>query len=175
MSVSTTATDPVDTLYDILNNAGATTGGYGVSYGYVYGGGTTWTNTAPEVYRRWETDQQDREHNNDPALYLWSPETSDRPALGAEYDDIDEFQFVDVSIWVLDDDDTAPSDVVDYANDVIGLVEEYGTDNKGRTEWNTIRPTGDNDLRAENVVRKTDHFVITVSVDLRRVASTGVV
>lgn len=173
MSVTTSSTDPVQTVYDILNGASEFSGGYGLAYGYLYGGKDTWTNTAPEVYKRWNWGQQDREMNNDPAIYIWSPESSNRPAFSADYDTINQNQVVEASVWMPDGDSNAETKVSEYAVDVINLLEEYGTDNKGRTKWNWIRPTADNDFRAENITRKTDHFVINVIAELRRLSSTG--
>lgn len=168
VSVRTDATDPVQAIIDILSGASTTSGGYGLAYGYLYGGAETWTNAAPEVHQ-WESKSQEyREQNPDPALYVWSPSESDRPAFAGEYDLIDERQFVGVSVWT-----TSEQDVVDYAGDVVDLLEEYGTDNEVRTAWVTIRPSSENDLRAEKVSRRTDHYQTVVNVDLRGLRSTG--
>jgi len=169
MSVSTQSQDPVDAVYTLLNDAAATTGGYGLSYGYIYGGGETWTNDAPEVYKRQNVSPKGRRNNPKDALYVWSPVESTRDTLGAEYEETPETQTVEIACWTLDNDRT-----FELAGDVEALLEEYGRDNEGRTSWTQIRPTGDNDQRAEKIVRKSDHYVGTVTVELEALRSTGV-
>lgn len=150
MSVSSTSTDPVDAIYDLLN-------------GY-----TGWTNATPEVRYQWKWSPDQRENSRDPAIYVWSPTEGSYDAFDAEYSHLDEGQTIEANIWTLDDSETST-----YSEDVVDFLSEYGNDNESQTEFHRIRPQNNNDMRQENIARKTDHFIASVQINLRNFRNTG--
>lgn len=150
MSVSSSSSDPVQAIFDLLD------------------GFTGWTEPAPEVRKQWNWSPDQRENTKDPALYVWSPVEGSLEAFDAEYSHIDDTQTVEINIWTLD-----PDTVDSYANDVIQFLSEYGNDNESNTVFHRIRPNSVNDLRQEKIARKTDHYVITVTTELRFFRETG--
>jgi len=143
MSVSSTSTDAVQVVVDILD-------------GY-----TGWTLSAPEVYEWAEVSQQEREHNPDPALYVWAPADATLDQFGAEYNHIDETRIVEVQVWDLDRDD-----VETYHQDVIDFFATYANDNEQNTPFHHIRPTSATDSRSEHTRQRTDHYIMSVQCDL---------
>lgn len=151
---STTATDPVKAVTEILSGAD----GYGL-----------WTPTqAPQVKRLNDYSQKQRERENDPTLYVWSPVEGTLDAFDAKFTRMDESNTVEVSAWTLDRADTAQ-----YSSDVIQIASEYATDNEANTAFHQIRPTNENDLRSEHIRRKTDHFVTNVTIEVTGLRPSG--
>lgn len=149
MSVSSTETEAVELLVDLLDNAPA----------------GTWTNAAPEVHAVWEVSQRGRQNNPDPALYVWSPVEGPVDALsGFDYDRLDEQATVEIQVWTLDSVETSQ-----YASDIVNyLAGDYANDNEANTPYHRIRPADVSDERAATQTRPSEHFVTTVTVEGRR-------
>jgi len=143
MSVSTTATDPVEAVKDIL-------GGY-----------TGWSITAPEVYHQNEVSQADKQNKPDPAIYVWSPTEADFSQFSADNDDLLEDPIIEASIWGLNE-----SDVFTYYRETISLLQEYADDNYTNTEFHHIRPSSGTDNRNEKIAERTDHYIMNVQADV---------
>lgn len=156
---SSSASDPVDTVIDILDGAGA----------------SVWTNAAPSTVEAWEeTTQRGRESESDPALYIWSPIEGTFDEFGAEYSRRDTTETVEIQCWVLGTSESdGRSKASEYAGDVVSILDEYARDNHDRTTWHQIKPVNDSDERAAKTARQTDHYIITVTAELNRLDSTG--
>lgn len=154
MSLATSdSDDPVVTVVELLDGTSA----------------ADWPGTKPtHIEKQWESDQRTKGNRSGPAAYVWSPADGTRDQLGAEYDTVVQTETVGIDVWTLDDE---RSDGV--AGDVVAILEEYATDNRENTEWVTIRPTQIDDRRAETIARRTDHHVVSVSVELMRDDATG--
>jgi len=152
MSVSSSATEAVETIVDLLD--GAPSG--------------AWTNTTPDRVAKYQTHAEKARMNYpNPALYIWSPVDASLDAFDAEYSRIDETRTVEIQVWTLDDTETAQ-----YHQDVIDFLAQYGNDNTDNTTFHRIRPTAADDLRSEHIVRQTDHYIATVTVELRNFRDT---
>lgn len=145
MSATSSATDSVETVYDLLDGAQS----------------SVWTNADPEVHHMWDVSARGRENNNDPSLYVWSPVEGDLSRFSADGDHLIDNQVVEISVWTLDSINTT-----EYAEDVIDLLGDYIEDNEDKITFRNIAPTSVNDLRAEHVTRNTDHYIIAIQVDV---------
>lgn len=152
MSATSASTDPVQAVADLLSGAAS----------------SVWTNADPQVKLLWDYSQQQREGENDPTLYVWSPVEGTLEPFDAKFSRMDETQTVEISVWTFDKADTAQ-----YSSDVIQFLSEYGTDNEANTEFHQLRPVSENDLRSEHIRRKTDHFVTNVTVEVTQLRDSG--
>lgn len=149
MSVSTSSRDPVQAVVDILD-------------GY-----TTWTNTAPAVFRQQDVSQKARENRSDPTIYVWSPVDGTLDQFDAEYSTYDETQVVECSIWVLDTaGEDSSTEVLQYRDDTIDILGDYANDNGQNIAFHHIRPTSTTDSRQEHITRRTDHLIMSVQADI---------
>ena len=143
MSVTSNSTDAVDTIFDLLD-------------GY-----TGWSLTDPEVYKQWNVSQQERENNPDPAIYIWSPVDADLSQGDAEASYYSEFRTVEASVWTLDNDSSET-----YHQEIIDFLRQYSNDNESNTTFHKIRPQSATDSRSEKITRMTDHYILSVQVEL---------
>lgn len=149
MSVSSSSNDPTQVVVDILS------------------GFTGWTNATPEVHRMNEKTQTYRESNPDPALYVWSPTGGDIRRFSADGDQMRQIQRVEVDVWTLDSSDT-----FDYFEDVIDLFDDYLNDQEQNTVFHRVEPTNSEDFRPQKRADKTDHYIMTVEIQTRRLRDT---
>ena len=155
MSVSSTEDDPVDAVIEVLE-------------------GYSWTNTTPEVWRQSEQDQQYRENNPDPAIYVWSPVDADLSALGAKREKTDESWTVECSIWILSDASTDAYNICkQYQSDLVDILEDYVTDNYENLNFYNVRPQSVTDSRQESIASRTDHLVMGVQAELNNLRDSG--
>jgi len=144
MSVTSTSTDSVQTIVDLLD-------------GY-----TGWSLNDPEVYLHQEVSQQEKENNPDPAIYVWSPVDADlsQGAAGAEY--YTEFRTVEAQIWTLNSQNNTATET--YHQEAIDFLREYSNDNESNTTFHKIQPDSATDSRSEHIRRMTDHYIMSVQV-----------
>lgn len=154
MSVSSTSTDPVDTIIDILDGTAQ----------------SNWPNgTKPStIEKQWEHTFQWKKNQANPAAYVWSPERGSQDQFGPDHETKIRGETIDVDVWALDD-----SNVDSISGDVISILEDYWMDSQENTQWDRIRPESPDDRRAEKLARMTDHYVVSVRVALEREASMG--
>lgn len=145
MSVSSSSNDAVQAVIDVLD-------------GY-----TGWTLTAPEVYSQEEVSQQDKQANPDPAIYVWSPTDADLRQFSGDSDSLIDRRTVEASIWVLD----SSSDCHTYHDDVVEFLQDYAGDNYTNLNFHHIRPNSVTDSRSEKVARMTDHYIMSVQVEIQ--------
>lgn len=156
MSVPTsTSADPVETVVDLLSDDDA-----------------TWANgTEPSIVETyWTSDAAMKINRADDAIYVRSPEIGDWTFLSAEQEDKDERQTVAAEVW-----STEQSRHDDMVGDAIAILEDFvdSTTANANTEWRKITPQSENDMRQDHVVRRTDHYVTQIIIELRREASIG--
>lgn len=145
MSVSSTSTDAVQTIIDILD-------------GY-----TGWTLTTPDVYHQHDVSQSDKQNKPDPAIYVWSPVDADLSQFSGDNDSLIDVRTVEASIWVLE----SSSDAHTYHDDVVQFLQEYAGDNYSNLEFHHVRPQAVTDSRSEKVTSMTDHYILSVQVEVR--------
>ena len=155
---TTDSTDPVQAIVDILDLA--------ETY-------DLWTSVSgtpvPDINYVWNVRQKSRENNKDPQVYVWSPIEVTFDSFDAKFSRMDETQTVEASVWTLD-----PTLTAEYASDIIQFLSEYATDNSENTNYHQIRPTNENDLRAEKAPQKTDHFITNIQVELTGLRDSGI-
>jgi hypothetical protein len=144
MSVSTSTPDAVQAVIDVLD-------------GY-----TGWTNTSPDVYHQHDVSQQDKQSKPDPAIYVWSPTDGDLSQFSGDNDSLVDIRTVECSIWTLDATDTH-----EYHEDTIDFLQSYAGDNYSNLDFHHIRPNSVTDSRSENVARMTDHYIMSIQVELQ--------
>ena len=153
MSATSTSTDPVQSVVDILD-------GYSSAQ---------WPNDKPTyIEKQWESSFRDKSKRNDPAAYVYSPDRADTRAFGRDANTRIQGEVIAVDVWALDSDEAAT-----VAGDVQSILEDYWEDGKANTTWNRIRPEDPDDRRAEALARRADHFIISVRVQLEAERSMG--
>lgn len=159
MSATSNSTDPVQATVDLLEGAAS----------------SVWTHADPDVFNRWETTQQHREQYAQPAIYVWSPIEGTFDRLSADNAYLDETQTIECSVWVLNDaSENSAKKCADYGDDLIQFLSSYGNDNEAKTSFHGVNPTNVNDLRAENIPRQSDHFLVEVQAEFDNLRETGV-
>lgn len=154
MSVSTTSTDPVQTVVDILDGTAE----------------SNWPNgTKPtHIEKQWQSTFQTKSNRDRPAAYAFSPERGTQDQFGRNADTKVRTETIEVDVWT-----TSASDTDSIAADVITILEDYYNEGKTNTQWNRIRPAEADDRRSETLAQRTDHHVISVQVHLEREGSMG--
>ena len=105
---------------------------------------------------------------------MWSPDEGTYTEYDAEYTRRDTTETIEAQVWVRGSSSTdGRTKAGTYASDAVAILDEYARDNHTRTTWHQIKPTQNSDERAAKQARQTDHFVITVTIELRRLDSTG--
>jgi len=139
---------PVETVQEILANTGK------------------WQNDPPDVQFYWESAQSERGNGADQPgdVYVWSPtgETHERFSLDSDKGRTDDTTDVEILVYSLDE-----FEVMEYAEDIAGVLEGYFDDNKDFTNFTTIEPVATRDYREQTNHRATDHYVAGVEVELR--------
>ena len=139
---------PVETVQEILANTGR------------------WQNDSPDVQFYWESAQSERGNGADQPgdVYVWSPtgETHERFSLDNDAGLTDDSTDIEILVYSLDE-----FEVMEYAEDIAGVLEGYFDDNKDLTNFTTIEPVATRDYREQTNHRATDHYVAGVEVELR--------
>lgn len=150
MSATSTSTDPVTAIVDILQGVAD----------------TQWHNDTPPdtIEDRTETTPKGRENNPNPALYVWRPVETSISREDAEGSMYTEPHTVEIAVWAMQDNRT-----FNYHRDVIHILEQYDRDNESNTEFHKIQPSSISDRRTEKIVRTTDHYIIGVQAEAERV------
>lgn len=148
MSV-TSATDPVATIIDLLDNAAD----------------SDWTSSSPpdRIERKENSEPSERLRNSrlaDVSLYVWSSATGEFVKWSAE-GDTDQTEVVRVEI--LTNDDTTTND---YAGDVIDILRTYVNDNEDQTGWVDIWPDSIDDSTSQGYYRSA-FAPLDVVIELR--------
>lgn len=133
---------------------------------------TAWPNdTPPDVYRYWDRAQSEKGPGADmpPHLYVWSPTSSSKERFSMDTDDYDRTDAIEVQVWSLD-----ATEVKDYQQAAAAVLEAYLDDNKTETPYQTVDPVGENDFREQKTARRTEHYIMSVEVDLRGLDAVGV-
>jgi len=154
MSVSTSAAEAVETIYDILD-------------------GYAWNLTDPTVKYHWEKVQSHKGPGagQPPEIYVFSPTDDSIDKFSADGQFTDETQTVLVEIYVLKDDSN-PTEIKQYARETVEILQAYYDDNKVRTNFTDIEPTNQADFRAQSSARQSDHFIHTVEVEGRKLEAS---
>lgn len=152
MSV-TSATDPVKTVIDLLDNAAAGDWDQGGS--------------VPDRIERAEASEPSEKlrdsRRTDNSLYVFSPADNDITKFDAGGNqDITEVVQVDV---FCQDASTANN----YASDVIDILNDYTNDNNDQTKWTDIWPESVDDQTSQSFI-PSSFAVISVQIRLRRYA-----
>jgi len=152
MSV-TSASDPVKTIIDLLDNTAA---------GDWDQGGST-----PDRIERSEVSDPSEKMRDarltEVSLYVFSPVESDLRKFDAE-GNIDQTERVQVDIFA-----EPASTTNNYASDVVDIINDYTNDNSSKTVWTDIWPENVDDQSAHGF--QTMSFTpISVQIRLRRYA-----
>lgn len=149
MSVSTTETDPIEAVIDILQGIDS----------------SRWRNADPTVQRHNKVPQSQKGPGNDqaPELYVWQPTDAEITQFGSKWNETDEQFTVEIRVWSLSNSETWQ-----YMEDIRTIFDSYANDNERRTQFHRLRPTLMNDIREQNPPRKTSYYVGSVEIDLRR-------
>jgi len=153
MSATSSASDPVTTVYELLKNADT----------------SVWTNDDPQVRYMWDYSPQQRENENDPTLYVWSPVEGTYDKFSGDADSLTDDETVEISIWTLDATETSQ-----YGGDLVDFMSDYMEDHGARVNWRNIEPDTINDLRAEHMAQRTNHFIAALQVTLDDLRDAGV-
>jgi len=154
MSATSSASGPVQTVVDLLENTDS----------------SNWPTGPKPTYikRSWDVDHRTKSNRADPAVYVDSPEDGTIESFAARSTIKDESETVVAAVWA-----TGDGTASDIAGDVVSILEDYWNDRKANTTFNRIRPQQVNDARQQHVARRTDHYAISVRVHLRRERSLG--
>jgi len=156
MSISTTETDPVETVYDLLEQAATDS--------------SLWTNTPPEVFFYWDIAFQEKGPGADmpPRVYVWSPTASQTPPFSADGDEFDTEATVEIQLWSLDE-----REVKVLQNDITQFLSQYFADNANQTDFVNVFPVNKSDYREQKPSRKTQSYVMAIEVELKGLKPTG--
>jgi hypothetical protein len=120
-----------------------------------------WSLSEPDFYRQNEVSQRDKQNNESPSLYVWSPIDADLAQFSGDTDSQTDIRTVEISIWTLDNSNTHT-----YHEDCIDLLQEYADDNYTNIEFHHIRTNASSDMRAEHIARQTDHYIMNVQAEV---------
>lgn len=122
---------------------------------------SNWSLPAPEIYEHQEVAQKSKENNPDPAVYVWSPVDGSLEQFSADNDVLNEFRTVEAQVWTLNSQNAET-----YHQEIIDLLQRYADDNYQNTNFHYIQPQSATDNRSEHITRMTDHFILSVQVEL---------
>ena len=116
----------------------------------------------PVVKNYWDDTQQERGPGADqtPILYVWSPTGSSLDRFSMDGTEFRRNDTVEVQAWSLDESETAQ-----LQRDVVDILSQYLDDNQTETPYTDLAPVTAEDFRAQNPARKTDHYVMSVTVE----------
>jgi len=143
----TTATQPVQAIIDLLENADS----------------TEWTPTQDPVVKNYWNDSQSERGPGDgqpPILYVWSPTGSTLDRFSVDGDDFQRNDTVEVQAWSL-----VESETVGLQEDVIDILSQYLDDNETDTPYTDVAPVNAEDFREQTPARSTQHYVMSVEVE----------
>lgn len=128
-----------------------------------------WTLTTPRIRRYWDDAQSERGPGagQPPLLYVWSPTGSTLDQFSRDATRFDQTDTVEIQAWSLD-----PTESQKLQTDVTRVLGKYLDDNRINTPYSTVAPTAQNDFREQKPARKTEHYVMSVEVDLRGLSPT---
>lgn len=155
MSV-TSSTDPVQTVLDVLQ---ATSD-------------SDWTGVKPTHIERVEDSPRKLKENRveEDAVYVWSPAEGDFPPASAGVDDYLDVQVVQCDAWAAPETSRGAGEI---AGDIRSYVaSNFWRDRKQQTVWNEIAPDSEDDRRASQRARGSDHEVVAVQLRLERRVDT---
>lgn len=128
---------------------------------------STWTHGAVEVFQWQETDAKGRQ-GIDRGLFVWSPAETSLDRFSADGDHLDQGDTVEIVIGTYGETETAR-----LIEDVIDVMGQYIDDNHQNVNFRTVEPSAATDDRANTILRKTDHYTGTVTVNLENLRPTG--
>ena len=149
--------DPAEAIKEVLNKSSL----------------LVWDLDSPSSKLLQETSQSERgPGQGQPAeFYIWANDGS-LEAFDAECSHFD--ATVDVDIWIVTlEDGKIGTDNRVYKNDTIQFLSEYMNDNESNTPFHRIRPSSQDDQRAEHITGTTDHHASVVTVSMREFRETG--
>ena len=130
--------------------------------------GLEWSVEKPDIIEyAGERTPKARVNESRDAIYIFSDVDHDLTRLSADGDQLDSTGPVEIQIWTLESDDVAPR-CNEIQNEVIRLLGNLMDDNKDKTEQNNIQPTDKSDHRNESSARRSDHTVMSVTVEVNR-------
>jgi len=150
----TTATQPVQAIIDLLENADS----------------TEWTPTQDPVVKNYWNDSQSERGPGDgqpPILYVWSPTGPTLDRFSVDGDDFQRNDTVEVQAWSL-----VESETVGLQEDVIDILSQYLDDNETDTPYTDVAPVGAEDFREQTPARSTQHYVMSVEVETTDLEAT---
>ena len=128
-----------------------------------------WTPDTPDIRNYWDDSGSERGNGADmPAvLYVWSPTGSTLERFSSDGDKFDRQDTIEIQIWSLDEPETQQ-----LQSDVVDILSQYLDDNKIRTPYSDLAPTGTDDFREQTSATHTDHYVMSVEVGTRGLQDT---
>ena len=129
-----------------------------------------WTPNTPDIRNYWDDSGSERGNGADmPAvLYVWSPTGSTLERFSSDGDKFDRQDTIEIQIWSLDEPETQQ-----LQSDVVDILSQYLDDNKIRTPFSDLAPTGIDDFREQTSATHTDHYVMSVEVETRGLQDTA--
>jgi hypothetical protein len=154
--IQTTETDPVETVYDLLEQAASDS--------------QYWTNTPPEVYFYWEIAFQEKSPGADmpPRVYVWSPTSTETPPFSSDGELFDTTATVEIQLWGLDE-----RKLKQLQTDIRQFLSQFFADNAVNTDFSHIFPQNASDYREQKPSRKTQAYVMAIEVELRGLKETA--
>ena len=149
MSATSSSTEPVDMLVDILSHSNT----------------NQWSLASPDVFALEDIPQRDRgpSQETEAHLYVWSPTGGNIDGLSGDWTTSMEQHTVEIQVWSLDRSETST-----YKEDLINFLQNYANDNEANTVFHRIRASNQDDLRSQHQYMSNDHYVMTVEVTVRR-------
>ena len=128
-----------------------------------------WTPDTPDIRNYWDDSGSERGNGADmPAvLYVWSPTGSTLERFSSDGDKFDRQDTIEIQIWSFDEPETQQ-----LQSDVVDILSQYLDDNKIRTPFSDLAPTGVDDFREQTSATHTDHYVMSVEVGTRGLQDT---
>ena len=128
-----------------------------------------WTPDTPDIRNYWDDSGSERGNGADmPAvLYVWSPTGSTLERFSSDGDKFDRQDTIEIQIWSLDEPETQQ-----LQSDVVDILSQYLDDNKIRTPYSDLAPTGTDDFREQTSATHTNHYVMSVEVGTRGLQDT---
>jgi len=132
--------------------------------------GGNWTGDKPTVKHYWDDAQGERGPgaSQAPVLYVWQPTSSTLDRFSMDGTRFDRGDTVRVQVWSLDERRAAQ-----VQRDVTAFISEYLDDNAVQTPASDIAPVTEDDFREQNPARKTDHYVMSVEIEIRGLQPTA--
>ena len=194
VNAPTTASDPVDAIYEILsrfkqfedlvvesgetetipaNEAWYVSGEITIEGELIVEGelinGTVWTLETPEIDYWDDVPHKGKENRANPAIYVHSSGADSIDRFSADKGSTHEIESVLASVWTLGSTDSESRRYArKYRDDLIRIAENYMNDNFGDTEFHNIEPIESNDFRGQHLPRQTDHYIYTVEIEAER-------